>query len=169
MGNYKFVTRRRILLFDNASNFTPLDLVGTLGINHLASKYATLDDSFRLAIYKDANGDVPAWSDLRFLGGTFAVLYMHFNSGDNFPIVERLLNDSAIGLLSSFVATETCRAAAVKRMTTNKVTGEEISGSYNVYSDEYSEEEWANDPNLEDIYGIEEELEEEQVSYAYGW
>ena len=155
-------------MFDNASNFTPIDLVGTLGINHYASKYATLDDSFRLAIYKDENGDVPAWSDLRFLGGTFAVLYMHFNENGN-PLIYRALNDSAIGLLSSFVATETCRAAAVKRMTTNKVEDLSISGSSNVYSEEYSEEDWVDDPNLEDIYGIEDELEEEQVSYAYGW
>lgn len=155
-------------MFDNASNFTPVDLVGTLGLNHYASKYATLDDSFRLALYKDANGDVPAWSDLRFLGGTAAVLYMHFNDGGH-PLIERVMNDTAIGLLSSFVATETCRAAAVKRMTTNKDVEQLDAGSSNVYSEEYSEEDWVDDPNLEDIYGIEEELEEEQVSYAYGW
>lgn len=156
-------------MFDNSSNFNPIDLVGTLGLNHYASKYATLDNSFRLALYKDESGDVPAWSDLRFLGGTFAVLYMHFNGGQNHPLIERVCNDVAIGLLSSFVATETCRAAAVKRMNENKVIDTDLAGSSNVYSEEYPEEEWANDPNLEDIYGIEEELEEEQVSYAYGW
>ena len=85
------------------THFAPLDLVASLGINHFASKYATLDDSFRLAIYRDANGDVPAWSDLRFLGGATAVLFSQFYAEEHHPLVQRVSHDLAVGLLSSFV------------------------------------------------------------------
>ena len=155
------------------TNFAPLDLIASLGINHYASKYATLDDSFRLALYKDANGDVPAWSDLRFLGGAISVLFTQFYADEYHPIVQRVSHDLAVGLLSSFVATETCRSIAVKRLVDQNNTSELLSGSTNVYQDaqmEEQSEDWADDPHLEDIYGNAEfDFIEEQVSYAYGW
>ena len=149
------------------TNFAPLDLVASLGINHFASKYATLDNSFRLAIYRDTNGDVPAWSDLRFLGGSIAVLYSQFYADEVHPIVKRVSHDLAVGLLSSFVATETCRSAAVKRMVEQNNTSDLVEGNANIYEEE--SDQWSNDPHLEDIYGEDLDLEEEQVSYAYGW
>lgn len=151
-----------------SSNFNSLDLGVALGLNFVASKYATLDDSFRLTLYKDRNGDAPAYTDLRFLGGTLALMYLHFHADKENPIVIKACRDTSMGLLSSFVATETCRAAAVKRMTESRQE-EDISGSFNVYSEEHSDEDWIDDPHLEDIYGAEESPEEVQVSYAYGW
>jgi len=169
MSEYRNVTRRRKTLLAEKTHFAPLDLVASLGINHFASKYATLDNSFRLAIYRDANGDVPAWSDLRFLGGATAVLFSQFYAEDYHPLAQRVSHDLAVGLLSSFVSTETCRAAAVKRMVDQTNVSELAEGSTNVYTDEQSQD-WSDDPHLEDIYGNAElDFEEEQVSYAYGW
>jgi hypothetical protein len=119
-------------------------------------------------LYKDANGDAPAYADLRFLGGTMAALYLHFNEGGLSPLAVNACRDISVGLLSSFVATETCRAAAVKRMLDSKIE-QEAYGSPNIHIEEDSEDNWVDDPNLEDIYGMETSLEEEQVSYAYGW
>jgi len=169
MSEHRNVTRRRKTLLAETTHFAPLDLVASLGINHFASKYATLDNSFRLAIYRDKNGDVPAWSDLRFLGGATAVLFSQFYAGEYHPLAQRVSHDLAVGLLSSFVSTETCRAAAVKRMVDQTSVSELVDGSTNVYTEEQSQD-WSNDPHLEDIYGNTElDFEEEQVSYAYGW
>jgi len=153
------------------TKFTPLDLAASLGLTHVASKYATLDDSFRLTIYKDANGDAPAWSDLRFIGGVSALLINQLHADEYHPLVKKACHDISVGLLSSFVSTETCRAVAVKRMAESyQVSGDEMyDGSTNVYIEEESESSWSDDPNLEDIYGNDQSYQEEQVSYAYGW
>lgn len=145
------------------TQFNAFDLLASLGINAAATKYATTDDSFRLSLYKDPGGDVPAVADLRFIGGCMSVLYAQYYA--NTERIKRVAQDLSLGLFSSFVATESCRAAAVKRLIQNGGGSSNFSGdSENALYDEDHD-----DPNLEDIYGGDLSPEDEFVSYAYGW
>lgn len=92
----------------DASDFTPLDLLGSLGLNAAATHFACQDGSLRTGIKVGANKQVEAYTDARFLGGVAAALVGQFGP----PMARRVGHDVATGLLGSFVATETCRMAA---------------------------------------------------------
>ena len=92
----------------DASDFTPLDLLGSLGLNAAATHFACQDGSLRTGIKVGANKQVEAYTDARFLGGVAAALVGQFGP----PMARRVGHDVATGLLGSFVSTETCRMAA---------------------------------------------------------
>lgn len=92
----------------DASDFTPLDLLGSLGLNAAATHFACQDGTLRTGIKVGANKQVEAYTDARFLGGVAAALVGQFGP----PMARRVGHDVATGLLGSFVSTETCRMAA---------------------------------------------------------
>ena len=62
----------------DASDFTPLDLAGSLAVNMGVTHLAANNSSFRVGIMKDKNGDVPAWADARLIGGAAAAIISQF-------------------------------------------------------------------------------------------
>jgi hypothetical protein len=113
----------------DSSPFAPIDLVGGLVTNVVATNMACQNHSFRTGIslnVKDASGkvvvdgnnnpvkEVPAYLDYRFLGGMAAAV-----AGQLVPnaMARRVSHDLASGLLNSYVATETCRRHALQRVT----------------------------------------------------
>lgn len=149
----------------DASDFTPMDLAGSLAVNMGVSHLAAKDASFRVGIMKDKNGDVPAWADARLIGGAVAAVVSQFFAADN-PMVRRMGHDAAIGLLGSYVSTETCRAAAESKMKQDQAapaTATSLSGDYLLGMDDGLLDD-------EDMLGIDEELVElDQMNFAYGW
>lgn len=103
-------------MLGDASEFTPLDLLGALAVNAVTTNLACADASFRVGYAaKNADGtakEIPAYADFRFLGGVLAAAVGQFGG----PNVRRAGNDAAVGLLGSYVATETCRRHAIKRL-----------------------------------------------------
>lgn len=95
-------------MLGDASDFTPLDLLGSLGLNAAATHFACQDGTLRTGIKIGANKQVEAYTDARFLGGLAAAIAGQFGP----PMARRVGHDVATGLLGSFVATETCRMAA---------------------------------------------------------
>jgi len=146
----------------DASDFTPLDLAGSLAVNMGVTHLAANNSSFRVGIMKDKNGDVPAWADARLLGGAAAAIISQFFAGGN-PQIRRMGHDAAVGLLGSYVATETCRSAAESKM--NAGAGEAaISGDYAMLGmDDGLDDDLFDD----DVLGVEAELDE--MNFAYGW
>ena len=112
----------------DSSPFAPIDLVGGLVTNVVATNMACKNHSFRTGIgltVKDAQGnavldinkqplkEVPAYLDFRFLGGLAAAVAGQLVPN---PMARRVGHDLASGLLNSYVATETCRRHALKRV-----------------------------------------------------
>ena len=112
----------------DSSPFAPVDLLGGLVANVLATNAACKNYDFRVGIgitKKDAKGnvekdvrgqevkEVPAFLDFRFLGGLAAAVGGQLTGN---PMARRVGHDVASGLLNSFVATETCRNHALKRV-----------------------------------------------------
>jgi len=101
-------------MIGDASEFSPLDLLGTLALNagmtHLACTHKS--GSFRVGIVSKKTGDVPAYADYRFLAGVGSAIAASFGG----PMVRRVGHDLATGLLGSYVSTETCRRQALKRI-----------------------------------------------------
>lgn len=112
----------------DSSPFAPIDLVGGLVTNVVATNMACQNHSFRTGIglaVKDASGnavldaggkkvtEVPAYLDFRFLGGLAAAVAGQLIPN---PMARRVGHDLASGLLNSYVATETCRRHALKRV-----------------------------------------------------
>jgi hypothetical protein len=99
-------------MLGDASDFTPLDLLGSLGLNaaatHFACRDGTLRTGFKVLNKNSGVKEVMALTDARFLGGLTAALVGQFGP----PMARRVGHDVATGLLGSFVATETCRKAA---------------------------------------------------------
>lgn len=97
-------------MLGDASDFTPLDLLGSLGLNAAATHFACQGQSLRTGFEVTMNGktEVQAFTDYRFLTGAAAAVAAQFGP----PMVRRVGHDMATGLLGSFVATETCRKAA---------------------------------------------------------
>jgi hypothetical protein len=93
-------------MLGDASDFTPLDLLGSLGLNAAATHFACQDGTLRTGI--KVKGVVEAYTDARFLGGLAAAIAGQFGP----PMARRVGHDVATGLLGSFIATETCRKAA---------------------------------------------------------
>ncbi len=74
---------------------------------------AAKSETFRTTVAPD-KGTVSAVSDLRFIGGSVALLYGQlYAETEDF---RRVLSDLSFGLLSSFFSTEVMRAVALKRM-----------------------------------------------------
>lgn len=146
----------------DASDFTPLDLAGSLAVNMGVTHLAANNSSFRVGIMTDKNGDVPAWADARLLGGAAAAIISQFFAGGN-PQIRRMGHDAAVGLLGSYVATETCRSAAEAKM--NAGAGEAaVSGDYAMLGmDDGMDDDLFDD----DVLGVEAELDE--MNFAYGW
>lgn len=100
-------------MLGDASDFTPLDLLGSLGLNAASTHFACQDGSLRIGIKigrggADGKGEVHAATDYRFLAGLGAAVAAQFGP----PMARRVGHDVATGLLGSYVATETCRMAA---------------------------------------------------------
>jgi hypothetical protein len=98
-------------MLGDASDFTPLDLLGSLAVNAVTTNVACKSDAFRVGM-KNKTGEIPAWADFRFLGGVAAALAAQWGG----PNVRRAGHDAAVGLLGSYVATETCRKHAIARL-----------------------------------------------------
>jgi len=146
----------------DASDFTPLDLAGSLAVNMGVTHLAANNSSFRVGIMKDKNGDVPAWADARLIGGAAAAIISQFFAGGN-PQIRRMGHDAAVGLLGSYVATETCRSAAESKMKGGSApadAGAAVSGDYLLGMDD-------DDLFDDDVLGVEAELDE--MNFAYGW
>jgi len=147
--------------YGDASDFTPIDLAGSLAVNMGVSHLAAKDASFRVGIMKDKNGDVPAWADARLIGGAVAAVVSQFFAGDN-PMVRRMGHDAAVGLLGSYVSTETCRAAAESKMKESGAGEAAVSGDYLLGADLLDDD---------DMLGLDEvEMAElDEMNFAYGW
>jgi len=139
------------------SDFSPIDLAGSLAVNAGVTHLACKDASFRVGVMKDKNGDVPAWADARLIGGFAGAIVAQFFA-DNKPMLRRMGHDAAVGLLGSYVATETCRASAEEKM---KQAG---AGSENYLLG-------ADDDLFEDdVLGLDAEMAElDEMNFAYGW
>lgn len=144
----------------DASDFTPLDLAGSLAVNMGVSHLAANDASFRVGVMKDKNGDVPAWADARLIGGAVAAVVSQFFAEGN-PMLRRMGHDAAVGLLGSYVSTETCRAAAESKMQQAQEGDAALSGDYMLGMDD--------DLFDDDVLGIEAELAQSEMNFAYGW
>lgn len=101
----------------DSSPFAPVDLLGGLVANVVATNMACKNHSFRTGIELENKEtkvkEVPAYLDYRFLGGLAAAVGGQVI--DN-PMARRVGHDLASGLLNSFVATETCRRHALQRV-----------------------------------------------------
>lgn len=102
-------------MLGDPSEFTPLDLLGGLAVNAISTNVACKSDAFRVGI-KNKTGDIPAWADYRFLGGVAAAAVAQFGG----PMVRRAGHDAAMGLLGSYVSTETCRRHAMEKIQANQ-------------------------------------------------
>lgn len=102
----------------DSSPFAPIDLVGGLVTNVVATNMACKNHSFRtgIALKNKQTGaeEVPAYLDFRFLGGLAAAVAGQLVPH---PTARRVGHDLASGLLNSYVATETCRRHALERVT----------------------------------------------------
>jgi hypothetical protein len=98
-------------MLGDTSDFGPLDVLGALAINAGTTHLACKDPTFRVGM-KNKQGEVAAWADYRFLGGVAATIVGQFGG----PMVRRAGHDAAVGLLGSFVATETCRRHAMAKL-----------------------------------------------------
>ena len=94
------------MALNDVSPFAPVDLLGGMVTNAIATNMAVKNYNFRTGIEittQDANGaevkEVPAYLDYRFIGGMAAALAGQFTGN---PMVRRVGHDVANGLLNSF-------------------------------------------------------------------
>lgn len=140
------------------SDFSPIDLAASLAVNAVTTNLACKDASFRVGVMKDKNGDVPAWADARLIGGFAGAIVAQFFA-DNNPTLRRMGHDAAVGLLGSYVATETCRASAEAKMKDGASAGSE---NYLLGADE--------DLFDDDVLGLDAEMAElDEMNFVYGW
>ena len=111
-------------MLGDASDFTPLDLLGSLGLNAAATHFACQGQELRtgFAVEMDGKKEVQAFTDYRFLAGAASAIVAQFGP----PMVRRVGHDMATGLLGSFVATETCRMAAKAKQ--KVITFQDVAG-----------------------------------------
>lgn len=108
-------------MLGDASDFTPLDLLGSLGLNAAATHFACQDGTLRTGF--KVKGVVEPYTDARFLGGLAAALAGQFGP----PMARRVGHDVATGLLGSFIATETCRKAAERKQ--KQITFQDVASA----------------------------------------
>lgn len=109
----------------DSSPFAPVDLLGGLVTNVVATNFACKNHSFRTGIaMKNKSGveEVPAYLDFRFLGGVAAAVAGQLIPN---PMARRVGHDLASGLLNSYVATETCRRHALQRVSDTEWNSED--------------------------------------------
>jgi hypothetical protein len=88
----------------DSSPFAPVDLLGGLVVNAVATNMTCKSPNFRVGI-KNKQGVIQPFADYRLLGGLAAAVAGQLSNND---MVTRVGHDLASGLLNSFVATETC-------------------------------------------------------------
>ena len=160
-----------------SSQFTPIDLVGVLGVNAGLTYYACESDSFRIQApvvgekIEEMVGDKLGWmGDARFVLGVGCAALAHFGTKPSaktgMPMISdrtaQACHDIAAGSLSSLVATEVCRHVADKGMQAAPAAAAE--GSENVHL-------LGADDLLfdDDLLGLEEYADEGSMNFAYGW
>ena len=144
----------------DASDFTPLDLAGSLAVNMGATHFAAKEASFRIGVMKNKDGEVPAWADARLIAGIGAAVVSQFASAGR-PDLRRVGHDLATGLLGSYVATETCRAQAEKMMQGPTGESDEPLAQLGLDDDLFGEDLGLDD----DLLGV----HDEEMAFAYGW
>ena len=137
-----------------SSEYAPLDLIVSLGINAGVTHIACQNDSFRVGI--KMGGEIPAYADFRFIGGVGAGIVAQLLGPASF-MGKRAAHDLATGLLGSYVSTEMCRANALKRM--EQAGEEEGSENYLLGADD-----WDDFGDDDDMFAA-EEMEEEFAAW----
>lgn len=135
----------------DSSPFAPVDMLGGMVTNVVATNMACKNHSFRVGF--KVKGEVHPLLDYRFLGGVAAALGSQFVPD---PMARRVGASLANGLLNSYLATETCRRHALQRVT---------------------EEEWKSPAPA--MGGVQNQIGMDETSnmhahagahnYAYGW
>jgi len=158
-----------------SSQFTPIDLIGVLGVNAGLTYYACESDSFRIQTpyvgekIEEMVGDKLGWmGDARFVLGVLTAGIAHFGTKPSqktgMPMISsntaQACHDIAAGSLSSLVATEVCRSVADKGMQDSPAE----EGSENIHL-------LGADDLLfdDDLLGLEEYADEGSMNFAYGW
>jgi len=113
---------------------------------------AAKSETFRTTIVPD-KGTVSAVSDLRFIGGSVALLYGQLYADTEG--LRRVLSDLSFGLLSSFFSTEVMRAVALKRMASASKMGSADTAS-------------AVEDVVDDVI-YEEPVPDQTISYSFGF
>jgi len=134
------------------SKFGPLDIAAALGVSAGATYMAAKSETFRTTIVPD-KGTVSAVSDLRFIGGSVALLYGQLYADTEG--LRRVLSDLSFGLLSSFFSTEVMRAVALKRMASASKMGSADTAS-------------AVEDVVDDVI-YEEPVPDQTISYSFGF
>jgi hypothetical protein len=142
------------------SSFTPIDLVGTLGLSYFATGMACDNDEMRITadfmdvIPEDVSlGPVTIPTgfarDFRFYAGLLGAGAAHFMQ--NNERVVSIGHDIAIASWSSLLATEVCRSKA-----------DAMDGDANI-------DMLGLDVLDDDLVGLEEYVEVGSMNFAYGW
>lgn len=124
----------------DSSPFAPVDLLGGLVVNAVATNMTCKSPNFRVGI-KNKQGIIQPFADYRLLGGLAAAVAGQLSNND---MVTRVGHDLASGLLNSFVATETCikqmqnagtlSAAAPAQITEDAAAQAEMAGAHANYA-----------------------------------
>lgn len=124
----------------DSSPFAPVDLLGGLVVNAVATNMTCKSPNFRVGI-KNKQGIIQPFADYRLLGGLAAAVAGQLSNND---MVTRVGHDLASGLLHSFVSTETCikqmqnagtlSAAAPAQITEDAAAQAEMAGAHANYA-----------------------------------
>ena len=104
------------------SDFTPVDLFGTLAVNAVATNFACKSEDRSMRVVpgfikeRIKSESVQGFFDLRFVAGVAGALVAQMS---NNPNTRRYGHDIAVGTLGSYVATETCRMHAAALASTS--------------------------------------------------
>lgn len=155
-------------MLGDASDFTPLDLLGSLGLNAASTHFACQDGSLRVGIKigkggTDGKGEVHAATDYRFLAGLGAAVAAQFGP----PMARRVGHDVATGLLGSYVATETCRMAAEAKHGWNISQAPEERAGYQI--PEAPPADSSKAPRGKQAAGVSPNRGRGSMNSAYGW
>ena len=104
--------------FGSSSEFSAVDLLGSLATNAIVTRAAAKKADFRVGIaIKDKENPeiktVPPFLDFRFLGGIAAAVAGQ-TIGNRNAMAGRVAHDLANGLLNSYVATESMRTVCME-------------------------------------------------------
>jgi len=119
----------------DSSPFAPVDLLGGLVVNAVATNMTCKSPNFRVGI-KNKQGIIQPFADYRLLGGLAAAVAGQLSNND---MVTRVGHDLASGLLHSFVSTETCikqmqNAGTLSAAAPAQISEENKEGSDNIYA-----------------------------------
>ena len=142
------------IVISKKSNFGPVDILTSCGVNGIASYFAVTHPSYRMSFGN--RSDVSFLEDVRFILGSSALLYSQLYASD---FLRRPLIDISLGLLSSFVSTEIVRQKSIARMK----NVETIISEGNII-----EEDDLGSPSF-NVWEPEENPNGEPLSYSYGY